>query len=262
MPVLGGSAYGTVADILRKARAILNDAEVPGGDAFTDSCARALPLVSLAYSHIQGKLSTVGVEVLSDYFWLVGIPTVATVDPEARIIVTDSACNLIYPNGVGDAAFVAPILPPDMIVPLKLWERQNGTANPAVPMKQPNDGLLNLPQALYLVDWEWGAYQSNDCIMFRGALQIQDVKIKYAKQFWSLAAVTDPVPIRGVDNAAAYEVAMMVAGTDAPAVEAIFGKKAEEEIFLLQSIAVRKTQRQRVRRIPYSGRSHRRGPVF
>lgn len=262
MPVMGGSAYGTVADILRKARAILNDAEIPAGDAFTDTCARALPLVNLAYNSIQKELTGVGAQPLTDEIWLLSIPAVATVDPEARVIVTDSACNLIYPNGVGDAAFVAPILPPDMIVPLKLWERQSGTANFATPMRQANDGLLNLPQSLCLVDWEWGAYQSNDCLKFRGALQVQDIKIKYDKCLWSLAAVTDPVPIRGVDCAAAYEVAKMVAGADAPTVEAIYGKIAEKEIFLLQSIAVRRSQRIRARRIPYSGRSHRRGPVF
>lgn len=258
MPVLGGSAYGMVADILRRARVILNDAEIPGGDVLTDTYPGALPLVNIAYDTIVKKLASVGAEVFTDYVWLLAIPAIATVDPEARIIVTDSGTNRIYPSGVGNAAFVTPILPADMIVPLKVWERQAGTANFAVPMKQANDGLLNFAQALYLVDWEWGAYQGNDCLMFRGAQQVQDVKVKYEKQFWSLAAVTDPVPIRGVDNAAAYQVAKIFAAARGSAVAAAFDKDGQEEIFLLQSMAVQRSQRQRGRRIPYSGRSYRR----
>ena len=104
MPVLGGSAYGTVADILRRARVILNDAEVAGGDVLKDTDPGSLPLVSIAYDNIQKKLASVGVEIFTDHVWLLSIPTVATVDPEARIIVTDSATYLIYPDGVGNAA--------------------------------------------------------------------------------------------------------------------------------------------------------------
>jgi len=257
MPVLGGSAYGTVGDILRKARVILNDAKVPGGDILKDTYPGAISLINIAYERIQGELSSVGVEVLTDYAWIMAIPVVATVDPEARIIVTDSATNRIYPSGLGDAFFAAPILPPDMIVPLKLWERQNGTANFAIEMRQANDGLLNLAQSLALVDWKWGTYQSNDCLMFRGALQVQDVKIKYEKHLWSLAAVTDPVPIRGVDNAAAYQVAKVFAAARGSEIAGAFAKEGEEEIFLMQSTAVRRTQRIPSRRIPYSGRGYR-----
>ena len=258
MPVLGGSAYGTVADILKRARVILNDAKDPGGDILQDTYPGAISLVQIAYENIQKELASVGAEVFTDYIWLLSVPIVPTVDPEARIIITDSGSNLIYADHVGDVAYAAPLLPPDMIVPLKLWERQHGSHGFTAEMKENNDGLLNIAQSLSLIDWEWGAYQGNDCLMLRGAQQVQDIKIKYLKQFWTVAAVTDPVPIRGVDNAAAYQVAKIFAAARGALIADDFYKEGQNEIFLLQSIAVRKSQRQRARRIPYSGRGNRR----
>jgi hypothetical protein len=262
MPVLPGSAYTTVDEILSRARVILNDCEDVNGDVLTNSYPGMSSLVNLAYANIQKELTSVGVETFVDYFWLIGIPAVTTVDPEARLIVHDSGANLIYPNGVGNVAYAAPLLPSDLLVPLKLWERQNGTNNSASEMKQANDGLLNLSQHLYLIDWEWGSYQGNDCILFRGAQQVQDVKIKYEKQLPRLVTATDPVPIRGVDNAAAYQVAKIFATARGSTVAAAFAQEGQNEIFLLKSIAVRKSQRQRARRIPYSGRGNRHGLIF
>jgi hypothetical protein len=262
MPVLAGSAYTSVDEILSRARVILNDAVIAGGDVLTNTYPGMSSLVNLAYANIQKELTSVGVEVFTDYVWLMAVPVMPTVDPEARLIITDTATNIIYPSGIGDAAFVAPQLPSDMIEPLELWERQNGTANRAIEITEPNDGLSNSSQGLYLMEWEWGAYQSVDALMFRGALQVQDVKIKYVKQLPRIAGPLDPVPLRGVDNAAAYQVAKIFATGRGSTVAASFGADGKNEIFLLQSIATRKGQRKRSRRQPYSGRTGRHGPVF
>lgn len=265
MPVIQTSAYGTVEDVLTKARAILNDSEVLGGDILTDAYPGSIPLVNIAYENIQKELASCGVEVFTDYFWLLALPAISSIDPEARVIVTDSATYITYPDptNLANANFPSPILPGDMIVPLKLWERQAGTTNFAIPMKQPNVGLLNLSQQLYLLDWQWGAYQSNEVLILRGALQSQDVKIKYEKHLPVLAAVTDPVPLRGVNNVAAYEVAKIFAAGRGARIAPALDATAQEEMFLMKSIAVRKVQRKRSRRIPYSGRSNRSGwPVL
>ena len=230
---------------------ILNDSEVQGGDVVTDTAPFSFQLLNGAYERVQIELATVGVETYTNDAWLLGLPSMPMVDPEGRLVVDDTGTTITYPNGIGDSFYLSPQLPTDLVVPLKLWERQNNTSQfTGPPMKQPNDGLLNMEQQTFLIDWEW----KNDGIRFRGALQVQDVKIKYEKMLPQLAAVTDPVPIRGVTNAAAYHAARIFVESRGGAVAPMYAKNAQDEIFLLQSVSARRRQRKQVRRAPYSGR--------
>ena len=255
MPVLIGSAYSNLESVLARARVIINDSAIAGGDILTDSYAGVLPLCDIAYEAVQVKLSNAGVDVFINYAWLIGLPAVTTLDPEARLIITDTGYNIIYPSGVGDSSGNSPLLPPDMVVPSQLSERQSGTSNFAVPMVEPNNGIRNYVQQSFLIDWEYGSYQGDDCLMFRGALQVQDVKLKYEKKLPLFGAVTDPLPIRGVDNAAAYEIAAVFAEARGGSVAGKFALRADEEIYQLSLKSVRKSQRQHSRRRPFSSRS-------
>jgi hypothetical protein len=257
MPGLGSSAFSIVETVLNKARAILNDAEVPGGDVLTDSYAGLFPLANTAYDNIQKRLASAGVETFSGYAWLINVPAVSGNDPETRVTIRDDGTSIVNPTGVGGSNFAAPILPADLILPLKLWERQNGTTNEPVPMKEPNDGLRLLVPQNFLIQWEWGSYQTSTCIILCGALQAQDIKCKYERRVSVLASINDPVPIRGVDNAAAYQIAKIFAAGRGSTVAAAFSKEGDDEIEQLEMISARKAQRKRVRRIPYSGRGSR-----
>lgn len=233
-------------------RSILNDSEVQGGDVFTDTAPFAFEILNAAYERVQSELSSVGVETYTTDAWLLGLPSMPRVDPEARLIVDDTGTSITYPNGIGDTFSLSPQLPTDLVLPVKLWERQNNTANfTGPPMRQPNDGLLNMAQQTFLIDWEWKA----DGLRFRGAMQVQDVKVKYEKMLPQLVAVTDPVPIRGVTNAAAYWAAKIFTESRGGAIAPQFAKNAQDEIFLLQSSSARRRQRKQVRRQPYSGRT-------
>jgi len=121
-------------------------------------------------------------------------------------------------------------------------------------MWQPNGGLCSRQQQSCLGEWEWKA----DGLRFRGALQSQDLKITGEKSLPKLSAPTDPVPIRGVTNAAAYYMAKIFTESRGGAVAPIFAKDAQEEIFSIQSTSVRRRQRKQVRRRPYSGGGGRR----
>lgn len=260
MPVITSSAYVTVETVLMRARAILDDAAIPQGDLLTDDYAGVFSLVNSAYERIQVELAASGVETMKNYAWLIGLPAMPTIDPEARIIVTDNGTLIIYPGtGLGDLSFSEPLLPADLLVPLRLWERQTATQNYRSEMKEPNGGLLSLVQQLFLIDWEWGSYQSGDALMFRGAQQVQDVKIEYEKILAQVSAVTDPLPMRGVTNAAAYQVAKMFTAGRGGEMADGFGKEGEAEIQLIIDKNSRKRQRKRQRRVPYSGRGFRTG---
>ncbi len=259
MPVLASSAYVTAEVVLNRVRVILNDSEVVGGDVFTDTAPFTFTCLNSAFERVQIELASVGVETYTEYAWLIGLPAITTIDPEARLIVDDTGCNITYPTGVGNVFSLTPQLPVDLVLPLKLWERQNGTNNFTGPsMKQPNDGLLNMNQQTFLVDWEW----KTDGLRFRGALQVQDVKLMYEKQLPQLSATTDPVPIRGVTNAAAYFAALLFVQSRGGLIAPQYKMSATEEIDLLKMVSARRRQRKQVRRQPYSGRGGKQNTII
>lgn len=253
MPILASSAYNTAEDVLNRLRAIVNDSEVAGGDILTDSAPYTFILLNGGYERVQLELAKVGIETFIQDWWLIGLPTMPTVDPEARMVIDDTGCNVLYPNGVGDVFSMVPQLPTNLVLPLDLYERQTATTNNAQKMKQPNGGLLSTEQQSFLMDWEWKA----DGIRTRGAVQSQDLKIVGEAQMAQLVAPTDPVPIRGVLNAAAYFAAMIFAESRGGVIAPQFKLHADEEIFLRIQISARRRQRKQVRRRPYSGRGGR-----
>lgn len=251
MPVVNTSSYNTVEQVLNRLRVILNDSEIQGGDVLTDTAPFSLELVQGGFERVQIELANVGVETLQKEWWILGIPSVPIVDPEGRVTVDDAGCEITYPNGIGNAFSLSPQLPPDLVVPMKLWERQNGTPNFVSDMVQPNTGLTHISQQAFLVDWQW----EGDQLTFRGALQVQDVKVKGEKVLPRLVAVTDPVPIRGVVNAAAYQSARIFVESRGGQVAPQYQLDAQQEIDLLRGISARRRQRKQVRRRPYSGRN-------
>lgn len=256
MPVLGSSAYAQAEDVLNRVRVILNDFEIAGGDVITDTAPGTFVLLNMAFESVQQALATYGVETLSTEAWLLAVPAVTLGDPEARLFINDSGTQIIYPSGVGNFFSPTPQLPVDLVVPFKLWERQAGTTQfVGPPMARPNDGIRNMSQQQFLVDWDW----LNDSLVFRGALQVQDVKVRYEKRLPQLAAVTDPIPVRQGANAAAYEAALIFHESRGGALIPALQKKADDELFKLQLLATRQRQRRRVRRNPYSGRGGRLG---
>ena len=257
MPVVATSAYNTAEDVLVRLRTIMNDSEVEGGDVLTDSAPFTFDLLNSAFERVQLELAKVGVEVAVETAWLIGLPSMPTVDPEARLVLDDDGTHVVYPNGVGNADYDSPQLPTDLVMPLKLWERQTATTTFPDEMRQPNGGLSEMNQQNFLVDWEW----QTDEIRFRGALQSQDVKIKYERALLKLIAPTDHVPIRGVVNAAAYFAAYRFAQSRGGMIAPQFKQEAMDEIFLLQQLSTRRRQRKQVRRKPYSG-SGGRGHIF
>ena len=223
-----------------------------------DTAPFSIPFVEIGYESIQRQLARVGVEVSVSYAWLLALPTMPINDPEGRLIIDDSGTHIVYPNGANGSNLALPQLPVDLVVPLKLWERQTNTVNNPGLMVHPPGGLRTMSQQTFLVDWEW----VGDKLEFRGALQSQDVKIKYEKQLAPIVSVNDPVPIRGVLNAAAYETAAAFANSRGSALAAGMDKVGQSEIFALQQLSVRQRQRGHHRRQPYGRNNGRNYPIL
>lgn len=235
MPVVGTTAYNTAGQITCLVRSLLNDA---AGNLFTDAV--LLPYTNSAYRKVQRALGNVqSGSFLQDDILLV-VPAVAAVDPSLQVSITDASAP---PNQ----------LPTDLLVPLKLWERANGSCDNFVEMTDLTNhgGLPSQPQDDYLEIWEW----RTDGIYFLGATQDIQVRLRYQKSYPDLTDCTSPVLVRNAQEAIAYFTAAMAsAARGAPQADRWDGAGADALEDLLRRATLREQHTVRRRR-PYTWRN-------
>jgi hypothetical protein len=200
MPVTQTTAYQTAEDVLNLARALINDARIAGGDVLTDNAPFTFLYLNAAYHQVQFALATAGVETFVKEAILNDIPASTSTDTGAQVYVSDSG------TFDGTTLNATPQLPVDLIVPLRIWERKNATSpntNTFVLMNQKSDGLPTTTLGATLDMWEW----RYDGIYMPGATQANDLRVRYHAALPDMSATSDPVQIRGVDNAMALLVA-------------------------------------------------------
>src|SRR5579871_1266996 len=116
MPVVGSTAYNTAGQITSLVRSLLNDA---AGNLFTDTV--LLPYANAAYRKVQRALANIqSGTFLSDDVLLV-VSAVTAIDSSVQVSITDATAP---PNQ----------LPTNLLAPVKLWERPNGSSDDFVEM--------------------------------------------------------------------------------------------------------------------------------
>lgn len=208
MPVVVIGPYPTVEEVMNLARAIVNDSYNNGaGRILTDDAPFTLPYLNSAIRKLRMELANNSVStVIKDNVILTPLTPVAQVDPSVQTFV--SWTGYFDGTNMNDA----PVLPPDLIVPIVLWERQTGTNLAFQPMCQPMQGLCSREQSTWLREWEWRTDQLN----FVGSVNSIDVRLRYeAQTLVPVAAGSDftTTIIGSIDSqdALAYEVAYMFA---------------------------------------------------
>jgi hypothetical protein len=244
MPVIPSSGYGTAEGVLNAARALVGDARIAGGDVLTDSAPFTFQYLNTAYHHLQFELAVNGIETFIEEALLLNVPAVAAQDASVQVVINDTGTN----NGT--SGFAAPQLPTNLLVPLRLWERQNGSAEDFIPMNQPKDGLPSVLQAFRFLVWEW----RYDGIYLIGATQANDLRLRYEAVLNDLSATTDPVLIRGSQNVLAFLVAEQFATARGSPQAVSFGQAAERALEQMFLRASRRQQHTPHRRRPYSWR--------
>ena len=241
MPVVGTSAYNTAGQITSLVRSLLNDA---AGNLFTDGV--LLPYANSAYRKVQRALGNIqSGTFLADDVLLV-VTALPAVDPSVQVSITDATAP---PNQ----------LPTDLLVPLKIWERVNGSSDDFIEMTDLTDhgGLPSQPQDTNLSYWEWRA----DGIYFIGATQDTQIRLRYQKSYPDLVDATSPVLIRNAQEAIAYFTAAMAsAARGAPQAERWDSAGADALEDLLTRAAQREQHTARRRR-PYASREGY-GPII
>ena len=100
-------------------------------------------------------------------------------------------------------------LPSDLLFPLNLWERENGTQNPFGEMTQSSVPLCPRNQVQWLGEWEW----RTDGIWMNGATLARDLRLRYICTYPNLAYTNTDwtqtfVPIMDSQEAIADKIAV------------------------------------------------------
>jgi len=255
MPILGPAApYDTAEYILNLARAITNDAaQTIAGSILSDSQPYTIVMLNSCFRDLQRELVNRGVETFVKEAIITGLGQATTNDPSVQTYLAYTG----YFDGT--ALQVSPVLPPDMIMPIRLWERQTGmTTAPFLQMLPTNDGLPTIAQTGRLSWWEW----KNDAIYFVGATQSNDVRLRYWQFMSDVVDGTTVIPIFDCANCLAHKVAKEFGSARGSSLAAYM--QQEEQRYLQQIVnrTARKKQRGQHRRRPYGAQQRPRGAKF
>lgn len=234
MPVVVSSAYNTAGQITSLVRSLLNDAQ---GNLFTDTV--LLPYANSAYRKLQRALGNTGAGgFLSD---------------DTLLVVAAAAPGASLQTSLTDATAPPNQLPTDLLVPLKLWERPDGSSDDFVEMVDltRHGGLPFRVQDSTLSVWEWRA----DGIYFLGATQDTQIRLRYLKAYPDLTDSTSPVLVRNSQEAIAYATAALAGWARGSPLAAKWDDAASDAIEDLVVQAVRREQQTSRRRRPFPSRS-------
>ena len=253
MPSILSGPYDNAEDILNLTRSMLNDAALSiAGNVFADTQPYVFPLLNAAYRDLQYRLVDGGVETFIQTTQLLLLPVVNPVDPGTQIQISYVGFfdgSNYYPN---------PTLPPNMIIPLRFWERKSGTTNYFSPMAQVNDGLPSVTQTPCLRYWDW----QSDKVYMPGATQVNDVQLRYLAYLPDLTDGTSPVLIincaQALASLTAYKFAISRGSALAPSLKA----DADDQIDKMINRTARRSNRGNHRRRGYGAQARSGGIGF
>lgn len=178
MPSLQVGVYPTVEGVLTYARALINDQlRNNQGQILTDNASFTLDDVNMAVNECQEYLANNGVETqIADNVILTPIPPTPNNDPSCQVFI---GYNGYFDGTVQHAT---PLLPPDLIVPLKIWQRQTNSAQEFFLVPPAKDGLSSYQPASVFQAWEW----RQGAIYMVGCTQTQDLRIRYEQSLLDL----------------------------------------------------------------------------
>jgi hypothetical protein len=235
MPVVGSSAYNTAGQITSLVRSLLNDAQ---GSLFTDAV--LLPYLNSAYRKVQRAIGNAGGGGFIQDDVLLVVAAVTTPDTSLQVNITDASAP---PNQ----------LPTDLLLPLKIWERMNGSSDDFVEMVDltRHGGLPSRIQDTTLSVWEWRA----DGLWFIGATQDTQIRLRYLRAYPDLVDASSPVLVRNAQEALAYATAALAGWARGSPLAEKWDDAASDAIEDLVISAVRREQQSARRRRPYSSRT-------
>lgn len=170
--------YPSLETIMSLVRLHINDWQkgltlTPGeGKITTDNplqSPQTIPALSSSIREVYRELRNAGDPTLIHDNVQVNLPANSVTGPTIQTYLSYTG---YWDGGVLNPS---PVLPPDMLRPLELWEQQTGNQLPFVPMRQPQFGLPSRNQTFALGEWEW----RGDRLYFVGILAPVTIRLRY-----------------------------------------------------------------------------------
>lgn len=228
-----------------------------GGEILTDSAPFTFPLLNMAADYLTKKLTSNGYktfvfETLLTPVTPCNFPNLGLggADPGQQVNISDVG----YFDG--SEQHYPPALPSNLMVPLRLWERQTGTQEYWHPMEEVTDGLPSVSQGERLGMWEW----RTEIIWMPGATQENDLRLRYEADAVQFATVNDSVEIRGSQSALANYLAAVFVNSRNPQAAASFSAAGDDFTEMIIRENTHALQRKTVTRKSYGLRG--RGRAF
>lgn len=249
MPGLLTTPYDNAEYILQIMRALGNDAiQSIAGNLLSDNQPYIVPMLNSGYRHLQRKLALRGFQALKKTVQILNLTPIALRDPGATVSLGYSG----YFNAVSNAS--SPALPADLLLPLKLKERQNNTTQIFKDMFYAQDGLTSRPQSIWMRDWVW----QNDLIIMNGATQAIDLQVQYSAFLPELVVTPTPSPvlILRCENALGYYTLAKWAEARGSALATDLFARGDDQLKDIIATESLLKHRKNTRRQPYSRRAH------
>ncbi len=165
----------TVADL---ARVRVNDAIGNGlaGQTMTNTQPFTLVICNAAWRRLQDILRSFGFARLKGNIVFTAVPPTGSSDTGSEVAISWGT---------------SPALPTDMVSPLLMWERVNGTNAIYTPMDEMLNGLPGVPKQSLNKYWEW----RDETIYVPGATSTTDIRLRYASFIEDFTAFNNQVKI-------------------------------------------------------------------
>jgi len=251
VPVLQSSAFVTVESVTLLIRAIANDMIFSqAGEILTDNANFMLPLLNDSLEWFTNEVNNHGVSTFTKETVITPLtptPSPQPVDPATQVNVSDSGYFDGFILNTGAQQFV----PPDLLVPLFMWERQTGSTENWLEMVERPDGLPSVQPSLRLRIWEW----RQDALVMPGALQSNDLRLRYTGSLAMFVSAQDTLYFRGATGALAYYMVSSYLMSKNPQAATQAESRANERMNQICTRSARMKQREPITRRSYGNPS-------
>ena len=245
MPVLQSSAYVSVESVTLLIRAVANDMIFSqAGEILTDTANFMLPLLNDALEWFQNECNNHGVSSFTKETIITPLTaTEVSTDPGTFVNFSDSG----YFDGVQLNTGPQQFVPPDLLTPLFMWERQTGSTEDWVEMAERPDGLPSVLPSMRFRIWEW----RQDSIYMPGAVQSNDIRLRYTGSLAQFVSAQDTLYFRGATGAIAYYMVSTYLASKNPQASQQAESRATQRLNQIATRSARMKQREIITRRSY-----------
>lgn len=242
MPIVPNSAYVTLESVSLLIRAIINDMIYSqAGEILTDSANVLFPLMNDSLEWFQNEVNNFGVDTFTKETYLLDVTAIEVVDPGIQVNISDSG----YFDGTQN--FNTPQVPVDLYNPIFMWERQSGSTENWVGMREVPDGLPSVTQSQRLAMWEW----RQDGLYMPGAVQSNDLRLRYKGTHATFVTIGDTLFFRGGVGPIAWKTVSTYLASRNPQAAKDAGAEAMMRVGQIGTRTARQKQRQTITRQSY-----------